>query len=506
MTTHTPESITDTYKQRTEKLTQLKNRGINPYPKNFTRESSIDKILRTYFPNSKTCETKKIRAAGRVMSKRPMGKAGFLLITDQNSSIQIYSNDKLLDDENFFIFKSIDIGDIVGIEGVTFRTKTNEASIKANSITILSKNLSPIPIVKKKEGHLYDTFSDTETRYRKRYLDLAVNPEVRQNFIRRSQIIRLIREFFINHNFIEVETPMLQSIPSGAAAKPFKTYHNSLGIPLYLRIAPELYLKRLIVGGFEKIFEINRNFRNEGISAKHNPEFTMIELYQAYSDYKVMMKLTQELFEHIALKIHGDLKIPYGEHIINLEKPWKQITYLESIKEKTNIDFMPFLSQEKPSWDKAKNLVQDLKLNLTHTHTFWEVVDEVFSHCVEPTLIQPTLITHYPKAISPLAKSSSEHECLVERFEPYITGREMGNAFSELNDPIEQEKRFTIQTDMKEQGAEETVLLDEDYIEALRVGMPPTSGLGLGIDRMIMLFNNHPSIKDTIFFPTLRPQ
>ncbi len=506
MTDELQRGVTNTLEKRLEKLEELRAYQVDLYPNNFKRSFSIKAILKRCFSQEDCLGTGEVCTAGRVMGKRPMGKAGFLLISDENSRIQIYSNNQLLNENDYSIFKRVDIGDIIGVKGEPFRTKTKEASIRAKSITMLSKNLSPIPVVKEKEGQTYDSFSDVETRYRKRYLDLAVNHKVRESFIRRSQIIKLIRDFLIDRDFIEVETPMLQSVASGAAAKPFETYHNSLGIPLYLRVAPELYLKRLIVGGFEKVFEMSRNFRNEGISTKHNPEFTMMELYQAYSDYRGMLELTQDIFEHIALEIHGKINIPYGKHTISLKKPWKQMTYLDSINAETSIDFAPFLEQDNLSCDEAKSLAQNLKLTLSHTHTFWEVVDEIFSQYVEPKLIQPTIITHYPKIISPLAKISPENQHLVERFEPYIVGREMGNAFSELNDPIEQRNRFNVQLDMKEQGSEETLPLDEDYIEALMVGMPPTGGLGLGIDRMIMLFNNCASIKDAILFPTLRPK
>ena len=496
----------DTPEQRQDKIKQLKERGLDPYSAGFTKEDSIHQVLKECFPQEAACQTKEVCIAGRVLGKRPMGKACFLKLSDQNADIQIYSNSQLLSEDDFFILRQIDIGDVIGVRGETFRTKTNEASVRAVAIAILSKNLSPIPIVKEKEGQTYDSFSDVETRYRKRYLDLAVNPKVRQGFAQRSQLIKLMRDFLTDRGFIEVETPMLQSVASGAAARPFETYHNTLGIPLHLRIAPELYLKRLIVGGFEKVFEINRNFRNEGVSTKHNPEFTMMELYQAYSDYKAMITLTQDLFEHIAVSLYNGLEIPYGEHTINLKKPWKEASYLGSIKEYTGIDFSPFLSRKEPTHKEAKEICAGLKLDLSQTNTFWEVVDEIFSQKVEPELIQPTIVTHYPKAVSPLARSIPGDDHLVERFEPYIAGREMGNAFSELNDPIEQEKRFQDQMRMKKEGAQETVPMDHDYIEALRVGMPPTGGLGLGVDRMVMLFNNQPSIKDVILFPTLRPK
>ncbi|HNJ65956.1 MAG TPA: lysine--tRNA ligase, partial [Turneriella sp.] len=347
--------------------------------------------------------------------------------------------------------------------------------------------------------------SDIELRYRQRYIDLAVNADARSTFALRSAILREIRDFLHQRGFMEVETPMMQAIASGAAARPFTTHHNALDIDLFLRIAPELYLKRLIVGGYEKVFEMNRNFRNEGISTKHNPEFTMIEIYQAYADYNTMMELTEEIFETLALKLHGKTEIPYGTHTVSLKRPWKRVSYLDSIAEATGLDFNKFLGEENPSAAEAKKMAASIGLKAEALHTFWEVVDLVFSEKVEPNLIQPTIVMHYPKAISPLAKSIPGNPHLVERFEPYITGREMGNAFSELNDPHEQELRFREQARQKDSGAEETMATDDDFVTALKVGMPPTGGLGIGIDRLVMLFANKASIKDVILFPLLRP-
>ena len=492
--------------QRKGKLESLLQKKIDPYPHHFSRKSTIKTILEKHFRDKSLILKEEIQTAGRILSKRPMGKAGFLQIADQTGRLQIYTNNKLLNENDFFVFQQTDIGDIIGIHGEPFLTKTNEPSIKARSFMILSKNLSPIPIVKEKEGQVYDAFADVETRYRKRYIDLIVNKNVRGEFIKRSELIKHMRNFLSKRDFLEVETPMLQTVASGAVARPFETYHNALGIPLFLRIAPELYLKRLIVGGFERVFEINRNFRNEGISPKHNPEFTMMELYQAYADYNDMMSLTQDIFEYLADKLCNSQKVVYSEHTVDLQRPWKRKTYLDSIKEETNIDFAPFLGQEKPNVKEAKHLASSLKIDLSGAKTFWEVMDEIFSTFVEPKLLQPVFITHYPKAMSPLAKTVKGEEHLVERFELYITGKEIGNAFTELNDPIEQEKRFIQQASLKEEGAQETMPLDEDYLEALRVGMPPTGGLGLGIDRMAMFFTNKRSIKDVILFPTLRPK
>ncbi|RME89451.1 MAG: lysine--tRNA ligase [Candidatus Hydrogenedentota bacterium] len=492
-------------KQRLDKLRNLKEKGIHPYPIRFNKKNDIDWILKNGYPEN-TEESVTVKTAGRVKSKRDMGKASFFVIEDDTGSIQVYSNNKLLDDKDYAVLQQLDIGDIVGIEGETFRTKVGEKSIRAKSLTMLSKCLTPLPVVKEKDGKVYDAFADVEQRYRKRYVDLVVNPSVRNDFRIRSKIISFMRRYLEDRGFMEVETPMMQPIASGAAARPFITHHNTLDIDLYLRIAPELYLKRLIVGGYEKVFEINRNFRNEGISTKHNPEFTMMELYQAYADYQTMMELTEDLFEALALEIHGSTEIPYGDDIISLKKPWPRKEYLQLIQEKTGLDFMPFVQQDNPDLIQAKQMADQIGVDAKEAHTVWEVIDEVFSEKVEKDLIQPVFVTRYPKAISPLAKTEEENPLFVERFEPYITGREMGNAFSELNDPVEQYLRFVEQTKQKEAGAEETMEPDMDFIEALKTAMPPTGGLGIGIDRLVMLFTNKQSIKDVILFPLLRPE
>lgn len=493
----------DIFAQRKQKFEQLKEQDIEIYPNRFDRSLTISEIQEKYFQEEEIPEVE-IAIAGRVMSKRPMGKAGFINIMDHSGKMQAYSNNKLLNEKDYFVFDQLDIGDIVGIKGTPFRTKIGEPSVRAKELTLLSKNLFPLPVVKEKDGKRFDEFSDVEERYRRRYLDLIVNPDVKNTFILRSQILQKIREYMAQKGFLEVETPMMQSVASGAAARPFETHHNTLDMPLFLRIAPELYLKRLIAGGFEKVFELNRNFRNEGISVKHNPEFTMMEVYEAYADYNKMMELTENLIAYIAQETLGSTKVTYGEHEIDLAPPWSRKSYLGIIKEKSGLDFEPFLESDDPSVAEAKKMAEGIGLHVEKLHTFWEVVDEVFSEKVERDLIQPVMITEFPKAMSPLAKNIPGNPWLVERFEPYIIGREMGNAFSELNDPFEQYDRFMQQVDMKEQGQEETIALDEDFIDVLKVGMPPTGGLGIGIDRLVMLFTNSPSIKDVILFPLLR--
>ncbi len=502
-------ALTELEEQRLHKLAAIQQKGIDPYPVRFSNKEDILPLKVRSFgaEDDKTPpeDAPPVKTAGRVVAIRDMGKAQFLQIQDQTGRVQIYAGNKTLGEDDYFILKNLDLGDIIGIEGRPFRTKTGEATLHANTLTLLAKNLSPLPVVKEKDGETFDGISDIELRYRQRYIDLAVNSDARETFVLRSKIIRALRDFLHARGFMEVETPMMQAIASGAAARPFVTHHNALGIELFLRIAPELYLKRLIVGGYEKVFELNRNFRNEGISTKHNPEFTMIEIYQAYADYNAMMELTEEIFEHLAQKTLGTTSLPYGDKEISLARPWKRVTYLDSIREKTGLDFNRFLGDENPSFDEAKTMAQSIGLKAEGLHTFWEVVDLVFSEKVEPTLVQPTIVMHFPKAISPLAKSIPGNPHLVERFEPYITGREMGNAFSELNDPHEQELRFNEQASQKESGAEETMPTDDDFVTALKVGMPPTGGLGIGIDRLVMLFANKSSIKDVILFPLLRP-
>lgn len=498
------EKVQEINSLRLEKLKRLQEYGISLYPNRYLRSHSIEEALQQFYPPAENSEAV-LSVAGRIIAKRNMGKAAFFTIQDEKNSIQLYSNNKLLSEKDFFLLQQLDLGDIVGGSGAPFVTKTGESSIRCSKIILLSKSLFPIPVIKQgKDGQNYGSFSDTETRYRRRYLDLAVNSQTRKTFAMRSAIVHEIRNFLHNRKFMEVETPMMQSVASGAAARPFVTHHNTLDMELFLRIAPELYLKRLIVGGYERVFEMNRNFRNEGISTKHNPEFTMLELYQAYADYNDMMEITESLFVHLADTILQTRKIPYEEHIIDLTVPWTRTPYLSIIAEKTGLDFSPYLIEENPSVEAARELAKKIDISCDHLKTFWEVVDAVFSEKVEAQLIQPIFITDFPLAISPLAKTKEDNPHLVERFEPYITGREMGNAFSELNDPIEQKKRFDSQLSLKEEGAEETMEMDLDYVEALQVGMPPCGGLGIGIDRLVMLFTNSSSIKDVILFPLLK--
>jgi lysyl-tRNA synthetase class 2 len=495
-------SESEIIQQRLLKHKALTDRGISVYPNRFKRKFKISEIHELFGKVENPAEM--VSTAGRVMSKRPMGKAGFVNIHDFSGQIQIYSNNTLLNEDDYFIFSQLDIGDIIGIEGETFKTKTGEPSVRASRLTILSKNLFPLPVVKEKDGKRFDEFADIEQRYRRRYLDLIVNPDVKNTFILRTKIIARIRSFLIDRGFLEVETPMMHQIASGAAAKPFTTHHNTLNMDLFLRIAPELHLKRLITGGFEKVFEINRNFRNEGISIKHNPEFTMMEIYQAYADYSDMMDLTEEMISDVAVSVCGKEEFDYGDKKISLKRPWARKSYLGIIKEITGLDFTPFLQSEHPSVEEAKKMAEGIGVSSKSLHTFWEVVDEVFSEKVEPGLIQPVFITDFPRAMSPLAKANPENPLLAERFEPYINGWEIGNAFTELNDPFDQKRRFEEQLEMKNEGQAEVIEMDEDFIDVLKVGMPPTGGLGIGIDRLIMLLTNSPSIKDVILFPLLK--
>lgn len=489
-------------KQRFSKLKELEELNIQIYPNYFKRTHTIQSLLEQIESTKEnTCII-----AGRIRTKRPMGKAGFLTIFDQSNSIQIYANDKTLDHTDFIVFQKLDIGDIIGVSGAFFYTKKGEASIRASKIKILSKNLSPLPIVKTAEDKTYDAFEDTELRYRKRYLDLAVNQKNIKDFILRSKIIQSIRDFLLQDEFYEVETPMLQTIASGAAAKPFTTHHNALNIPLQLRIAPELHLKRLIVGGFEKVFELNRNFRNEGISSKHNPEFTMLEIYQAYTDYNDMIKLLESIISNICNTIFQKTQFLFGEHEIKFTTPFIRKTYLELLEDKLGIPLTPYISKQEKDTTKLYEIAKKNSVTLKHNLVIWDILDELFSTLVEPTLIQPTFVIDYPKVISPLAKSKPNDEFFVERFELYVAGREIANAYSELNDPIEQENRFKEQQQQKQDGVYETIEMDKDFLEALKVGMPPTGGLGIGIDRIVMIFLNKTSIKDVILFPLLRPE
>ena len=487
----------DLIAQRIEKVNALRQKGINPYPVRFARTALAREIKDTFVDG----EERVVAIGGRIRTRRLMGKASFANIEDLSGSIQIYAKRDDLGEEAYERYTGLDLGDIIGVEGKTFRTKTGEISVHVTSCALLAKCINPLPVVKEKDGVLFDEFADKELRYRQRYVDLIVTPKSRQDFILRSRIIAGIRSYLAERGFLEVETPMMQAIPGGAAARPFITHHNALDIDLYLRIAPELYLKRLIVGGFEKVFELNRNFRNEGISTKHNPEFTMMELYQAYADYHDMMAITEGMISTLAQDLLGAMRIDYQGSTVDLTPPWERITFVNIIKKYTGIDFETITTVE-----AARAAAESVGLHPDTDLSIWKIANEIFEERVEDKLIQPVFVMDYPKELSPLAKSREDNPALVERFEPYIVGREIGNAFSELNDPFDQRARFEEQVRMREAGDDEAQMMDTDYINALEYGMPPAGGLGNGIDRLVMLFVNTASIKDTILFPLLRPE
>jgi lysyl-tRNA synthetase, class II len=490
--------------QRIQKVNELKAKGINPYPVRFFPDAHSHYLIENFdklFVPVDNADKPNYKIAGRLHAKRVMGKASFGHVKDKDGAIQVYAAKDSMGEDGYNLFKSLDLGDHIGIEGYLFKTQKGEVSIHVEKLTLLAKCIRPLPVVKEKDGVIFDAFSDREQRYRMRYVDLVVNDDVRETFKMRSRIVSEIRNFFTSEGFLEVETPMMQPIAGGASARPFITHHNTLDMQLYLRIAPELYLKRLIVGGMERVFELNRNFRNEGISIKHNPEFTMMEAYMAYGDMETMLKLTEKLFVHIAEKTGKGLVIPYDSHTIDLTPPWKRMTYVEVIKEYSGIDFSKIKTLE-----EAKSEAKKIHVKADDCFTIWKVADAVFSDKAEPKLIQPIFITDFPKELSPLAKSREDDPNYVERFEPYMVGREMGNAFSELNDPFDQRARFEEQVAQRDAGDDEAFMMDNDYIRALEYGMPPTGGLGIGIDRLVMLFTNSHSIRDTILFPILRPE
>ncbi|TGK13926.1 lysine--tRNA ligase [Leptospira fletcheri] len=486
--------------QRIRKVEELKAKGVDPYPVRFFPDANSSELIERYSQKPSGPETK-FKLGGRLHSKRVMGKASFAHLKDKGGVIQLYATRDDLGEENYSLFKSLDLGDQIGVEGYLFQTQKGETTLHLTSVELLAKCIRPLPVVKEKDGVVYDAFADVEQRYRMRYVDLVVNDFVRETFITRSRIVSEIRSFLTGEGFLEVETPMMQPIAGGAAARPFVTHHNTLDMQLFLRIAPELYLKRLIVGGLDRVFELNRNFRNEGVSTKHNPEFTMMEAYMAFGDMSKMLDLTERLITHVTQKIHGSLKIPYGNDMVDLTPPWRRVKYVDIIKEYSGIDF----SQIK-TLQEAKEKASALKVDVSKCHSIWKVADEVFSEKAEPNLIQPVFVTDYPKELSPLAKSRPDDPNYVERFEPYIVGREIGNAFSELNDPFDQKERFEEQVKQREAGDDEAFMMDEDYIRALEYGMPPTGGLGIGIDRLVMLLTNSQSIRDTILFPLMRPE
>lgn len=490
------EDINDLIVQRIEKVKALRAKGINPYPVRFKRTHTAAQIKESFSEGQEL----QVKAAGRIKSKRVMGKASFAHIEDLSGLIQVYARLDRMGDETYELFRTLDLGDIIGVSGHVFKTKQGEITIEVSDVVLLAKCIRPLPVVKEKDGRVFDEFADKEQRYRQRYVDLIVNAQVRQQFILRSRLITGIRAFLNQKDFIEVETPMMQAIPGGAAARPFITHHNALDIDLYLRIAPELYLKRLLVGGFEKVYELNRNFRNEGISTRHNPEFTMLELYQAYADYNDMMAITQEMISTLAQQLLGTMVIQYQGNTIDLTPPWERVTYVDALIKYTGINFQEL------SHTEAVQKVKELSIEINESMSKWKIAEEVFEEKVEANIIQPTFITDYPKELSPLAKSREDNPEFVERFEVYIAGREMANAFSELNDPFDQRERFEQQVKMREAGDDEAQMMDIDYVTALEYGMPPAGGLGIGIDRLAMLFIDTASIKDTILFPLLKPE
>ena len=489
------EEINELMEQRIKKVSDLKEMGIKPYGGPFEASDHASEVMKKYSEitrESLEAENISCSLAGRIMTLRDFGKAAFAHIQDSTGKIQIYLKKDVLG-EKHNLLKKLDIGDIIGIKGRLFRTKTNELTVEVENFSLLTKSIRPLP-------EKWHGLKDIETRYRQRYIDLIVNPEVRESFAKRSIIIKAVRDFLEAREFIEVETPMMHQIPGGAAAKPFKTYHNALGIDLYLRIAPELYLKRLLVGGYERVYELNRNFRNEGISTRHNPEFSMLEFYIAYRDYNFLMSLTEELFSFVAMRAAGSLKIPYGDTEIDLTPPWPRLPLLEAL-EKNGVPSELFTDAEKAkSWARAN------KIDIPKGSSMGKILDEIFKEKVEPFLIQPTFITDYPVELSPLAKRKADNPSLVERFELFISAREIANAFSELNDPFDQRERFLEQVQIREAGDEEAHEMDEDFIRALEIGMPPAAGEGIGIDRLVMLLTNSHSIRDVVLFPQLRPE
>ena len=476
---------------RLEKLKKIRELGVEPYAYDFTCSNNTSEI------NDKLIDSK-VSIAGRIMSLRRMGKASFANIQDQEGRIQLYIARDDVGEDNYNLFKLTDIGDFVGIEGKVFKTKTDALTIKVSHLTILSKSIKPIPDVKEKDGEKYNLVSDKELRYRKRFLDLIINPETKENFIKRFKIINSIRSFLNNHGYIEVETPVLQPIYGGANAKPFTTHHNALDQDFYLRIATELYLKQLIVGGFEKVYELSKDFRNEGIDRSHNPEFTMLEFYQAYSDYNFMMDFVEEMFKKVVNDL-GMKKISWDGHKIDFSKKFVHKTMGELIKDHTGNEV------DISNHSAVYKLCKDLKLKVTKKDSLATLIDEIMRRKVEPNLIQPTYVINHPVEISPLAKVDRDgNKDFTERFELFIAGMEFANGFSELNDPIDQRKRFEDQSKKKDSGDEEAFPIDENFLEAIETGMPPTAGVGIGIDRLVMLLIDTRWIRDAIIFPTLK--
>ena len=489
---------------RRNSLEELRKMGINPYPAAAYPVNAYSTEIKEAFDEQ--AEPREVCVAGRMMSRRVMGKASFAELLDSKGRIQVYvSRDDLCpdDDKTYYntVFKKLlDLGDFIGVKGTVFRTQTGEISILAKEITVLAKSLKPLPVVKEKNGVTYDSFDDPELRYRQRYVDLIVNPNVKETFEKRSLVVKTMRQVLDEAGYTEVETPILQSIPGGASARPFITHHNSLDVDLYLRIATELYLKRLIVGGFEGVYEIGKNFRNEGMDRNHNPEFTCMELYVQYKDYNWMMDFTEQLLERICVAVNGKPETEIDGKIISFKAPYRRLPILEAIREKTGYDL------NGKSEEEIREICKALNMEIDETMGKGKLIDEIFGEFCEGTFIQPTFITDYPIEMSPLTKKHRDNPALTERFELMVNGKELANAYSELNDPLDQEERFQDQLRLSEKGDDEAMFIDQDFLRALQYGMPPTSGIGIGIDRLVMLMTGQTQIQEVLFFPQMRPE
>ncbi len=489
---------------RRNSLAEMRNMGIEPYPAAEYNVSAYTTDIKADFKDEEPVQD--VTIAGRVMSRRIMGKASFMELQDSKGRIQVYiSRDDICPDENKDMYnvvfkKLLDIGDFVGIKGFVFRTQMGEITVHAKELTVLSKSLRPLPIVKMKDGVVYDAFDDPELRYRQRYVDLVVNEGVKEIFIKRTKVYSSMREYFNSKGYLEVETPILQSIPGGAAARPFITHHNALDIPLYLRIADELYLKRLIVGGFEGVYEFGKNFRNEGMDRTHNPEFTCMEIYVSYKDYNWMMDFTEKMLEKVCMDVNGTHEVKVGDNMISFKAPFKRVTMLDSIKEFTGYDLTG------KNEDEIRAICKELKMEVDETMGKGKLIDEIFGEFCEGNYIQPTFITDYPVEMSPLTKRHRSNPDLTERFELMVNGKELCNAYSELNDPIDQAERFKEQLRLSEKGDDEAMFIDQDFVRALEYGMPPTSGMGIGMDRLVMLMTGQSTIQEVLLFPQMRPE
>jgi len=490
---------------RRDSLAEIRSLGIDPYPAAEFKTNAFSTDILDRFDDEKK-NFPDVSVAGRIMSRRIMGKASFVEIQDSKGRIQVYLNrDEVCPGEDKTVYnivfkRLLDIGDFIGIKGFVFRTQMGEITVHAKELTVLSKSIRPLPVVKEKEGHVYHAVTDPEMRYRQRYVDLVINPHVREIFRKRTQIMQSLRELFNSRGYLEVETPILQPIPGGAAARPFVTHHNALDMPLYLRIADELYLKRLIVGGYEGVYEFSKDFRNEGMDRTHNPEFTVMEIYVAYKDYNWMMDFTEEMIEKVALDLHGTTEVPFGDIVINYKRPFRRISMTDAIIEHTGFDITG------KSEDEIRTACRDMGIETDPSMGKGKLIDEIFGEKCEASYVQPTFIIDYPVEMSPLTKKHRSKEGLTERFELMVNGKELCNAYSELNDPIDQLERFQDQLKLSEKGDDEAMFIDMDFVRALEYGMPPTSGMGMGIDRLTMFMTNQQSIQDVLFFPQMKPE